>query len=284
MLTDQKIVSRITRASKSNFYYSFLFLPRARREAIHALYAFCREVDDSVDREPDPDRAAERVRFWREELAACYDGDPGHPVTRSLSAHVRRFPVRREDLDHVIDGVEMDITRHRYATFEDLRDYCYKVASAVGLACIEIFGYRDAAARDYAVALGLAFQLTNILRDVGGDARRGRIYLPQQDMREAACPEEDLLAARPTPALVRLLAREAARARELFAQARSLLPAVDRRALFAAEIMRGIYEAILDKIEAGGFDVLAGKVCLSRPRKLAIATRCWLGSRVAARA
>ncbi|HEY3174710.1 MAG TPA: presqualene diphosphate synthase HpnD [Candidatus Polarisedimenticolia bacterium] len=280
-MNEQAYVTRLTRASGSNFYYSFLFLPRAQREAIHAVYAFCREVDDSVDGAASPEEAARLVAFWRAELAsACGDGNgPTHPIARSLAAHLKAYPIRRRDLEEIIEGVAMDIRPGRFRTFEELRGYCHRVASAVGLVCIEIFGYRDPAARDYAVTLGLAFQLTNILRDVKADAERGRIYMPIEEMERFGCREEDLGAASPRAPFVELMRFQAGRARDLFAQARSLLPERDRPSLFAAEIMRAIYEAILDKIEKRGYDVLRGRVSLSRARKLLIATRVYLKSR-----
>lgn len=277
--TDQSYVTRLTRASGSNFYYSFLVLPRPKREAIHALYAFCREVDDSVDRAGSPGEARRQVAFWRDELAASFEGRATHPISRSLARHLRAYPIRRADLEAVIDGVAMDITPRRYATFEELSGYCYHVASAVGLACIEIFGYTQPAARDYAVRLGEAFQLTNILRDLGADAARGRVYLPAEDLDRFSCPEEDLRAERPSRALTALVKFEVERTRGLFARARSLYPDADRRTLVAAEIMRAIYEALLHEIERRRHDVLGARVRLSRPRKLAIAARCWLQSR-----
>lgn len=277
----QAYVDRVTRRSGSNFYYSFLFLPAPRRRAIHALYAFCREVDDSVDATDDAVHASAKVAFWRQELDACYAGRPTHPVTLSLAEHLPAYPIRREDLAAVIDGVAMDITPRRYETFEELRGYCLKVASAVGLACIEIFGYRDPRARDYAVTLGLAFQLTNILRDVRRDAERGRVYLPQVDLAAAGCPESDLAASTPSAPFQALMRLEAERARSLFEAARRTLPPADRGRLYAAEIMAAIYEAILDKIERRGYDVLGDRVSLSAPRKMALAAGVYLRSKTA---
>ena len=281
MAADQTFANRVTKASGSNFYYSFLFLPRRQREAIHALYAFCRAVDDSVDGAGDTAEAERRVAFWREELAACYGGSPTHPITRALAAHLRAYPIRRTDLEEVIAGVAMDITPRRYATYEDLRGYCQRVASSVGLACIEIFGCADPAARDYAVNLGLAFQMTNILRDVRRDAEVDRVYLPLEDLSRFGCPESDLRAATPSGPFTDLMRFESARARALFAEAKRLLPDEERANLLAAEIMGAIYEAILDEIERRDHDVLARRVSLSAPRKLAIATRCYLRARSA---
>ena len=280
---DRLHARRVTRASHSNFYYSFLFLPREQREAIHAIYAFCREVDDSVDGAADPEEAARRVAFWRKELDACASPDttPGHPIARALAPHLQRYPIDRSHLELIIDGVAMDVTPRRYRTFEELKEYCYRVASAVGLVCIEVFGYRDPAARDYAVCLGLAFQMTNILRDVRGDAERGRIYLPTEEMARFGCAEQDLRAERPTPAFREMMTFQTARTRDLFTRARSLFPRSDRRTLFAAEIMGAIYESILGEIEKSQYDVLRRRIGLSRPRKIAIAARLFLTSRLA---
>jgi len=273
---DQAIAARIARRSHSNFYYSFLFLPRRQREAIQCLYAFCREVDDAVDAAAGPDEASRRVEAWRRELAACYAGRPGHPATRALAAHLAEFPIRREDLEAVIEGVSMDITPRRYATFDDLTVYCHRVASAVGLACLEIFGCRSPEARTYATTLGVACQLTNILRDVAPDARRGRVYLPLGDLAACGCAETDLTAFTPSPAFLDLMRMESARARSLFEEASRSLTDQDRPRLTAAEIMRAIYEELLRAIERRGHDVLSGRVSLSRPRRMAIATRVWL--------
>ena len=284
-MNDQSYVRRLARTSGSNFYYSFLFLPRAQREAIQAVYAFCRAVDDSVDQAKGAQEASRQIAFWRAELAACGSEDadpPAHPITRTLAVHMRRYPIQRRHLEEIIDGVAMDVVPRRYRTFEDLREYCHRVASAVGLVCIEIFGYREDSAREYAVALGLAFQLTNILRDVRDDAAMGRVYLPVEEMARFGCGEQDLEARRPSAGFIDLMKFEAARAHGLFNLARSIFPARDRRTLFAAEIMGAIYEAILDEIERRGFDVLSTRVTLSRPRKLAIASRLYLRSRLSA--
>ncbi len=290
-MSERAYVARLTRGSRSNFYYSFLFLPRPQREAIHAVYAFCRMVDDSVDQSPGPEEAARRMTFWRSELAACAEraaggpaapAGPTHPVTRRLSDLMARYPIPRRHLEEVLDGVAMDVAPRRYRTFVDLRGYCYRVASAVGLVCIEIFGYRDPSARDYAVQLGLAFQITNILRDLRSDAERGRVYLPLEEMQAFRCPESDLTAERPSPRFRELMRFQASRARGLFAEAHRLFPAADRRTLVAAEIMAGIYEALLDRIEKLDYDVLRRRVTLSPARKLAIATRLYLRSRAAA--
>src|SRR5262249_54537993 len=181
----------LARRSGSNFYYSFLFLPRRKREAIYALYAFCRTVDDAVDQGPqNPGEQRKILGEWRAELGRAYEGQPSQPIAVHLAEVVRAFPVPRQHLEAILDGVEMDVEKRRYASFEELFEYCYRVAAAVGLASIEIFGYTDPRTRDYAVNLGIALQLTNIVRDLGTDAERGRIYLPLDELRRFGYPED----------------------------------------------------------------------------------------------
>ena len=274
-----KFVSRLTRKSRSNFFYAFLCLPRRQREALYAVYAFCRIVDDAVD--IGQDRAAQRqeVERWRAELARVFEGSPEHPAAQRLQAAVKRFPIPREALNEIVAGVEMDLDHSTYGTFEELYAYCYRVASAVGLCCIEIFGYTDPRAREYAVDLGVALQLTNIMRDVQPDARAGRVYLPQEDLDRFGVTADDLAGGRYTAAFVRLMEYEAARARSYYERARAALPCADRRTLFAAEIMGRTYFALLETIERRGFRVLGARVRVPTPRKLGIAVSCWLQSR-----
>ena len=274
-----EFVSRLTRRSRSNFFYAFLCLPRAQREAIFACYAFCRIVDDAVDL--GQDRAAQRaeLRRWRDEIARVYEGQPEHPAAQRLQVAVRRFPIPRTALEEIIAGVEMDMDHPTYETFEALYPYCYRVASAVGLCCIEIFGYCDPRTREYAVNLGVALQLTNILRDVQVDARVGRVYLPQADLRRFGVTAEDFAEGRYTPQFVQLMAFEAGRAREYYQRAWAAFPAADARRLFAAEIMGRTYWALLRAIEARRFDVFRGRVTVPTHRRVAIALRGWLGSR-----
>lgn len=274
-----QFVSRLTRKSRSNFFYAFLCLPRAQREAIYACYAFCRIVDDAVDL--GQDRAAQRaeLRRWRDEIARVYEGQPEHPAGQRLQVAVRQFPIPRVALEEIIAGVEMDMDHPTYETFEALYPYCYRVASAVGLCCIEIFGYTDPRAREYAVNLGVALQLTNILRDVHADARIGRVYLPQSDLRRFGVTAEELAQGRYTPQFVELMTFEAARAREYYERAWAALPPGDARSLFAAEIMGRTYFALLRAIEARRFDVFNGRVTLPAHRRVGIALRCWAGAR-----
>ena len=270
--------SRVTRKSRSNFYYAFLALPRARREALYAVYAFCRTVDDIADLGTDPTAQRAGLAAWRRDIARCYEdgAQPEHAIARQLAAAVRRFGLPRTALEAIVEGCEMDLQRATYETFDELAPYCYRVASAVGLCCIEIFGYTDPRAREYAVRLGMALQLTNIIRDVGADARNGRIYVPQEDLRAFGVSPDDLKAGRHGDDFVRLMAFQAARAREHYARAWAALPAADARSLVPAEIMGRIYWALLEEIEARRFRVFDERVTLSAARKATIALRCWM--------
>ena len=280
-----RLAARLTRKSRSNFYYAFLTLPRRRRDALYAVYAFCRTVDDIADLgdERGVDRAAQRTELerWRRDVARCYEpgGRPEHPIAAGLARAVSEFAIPREALLAIIDGVEMDLDQVRYETAEDLYPYCYRVASAVGLCCIEIFGYTDPRAREYAVNLGTALQLTNIMRDVGADARAGRVYVPQEDLRKFGVTTDDLRAGRYSDEFVSLMRHQAARARQFYRAARDAFPTADARSLVAAEIMGRIYRALLDEIEARGFRVFEERVTVPTGRKLAIALRCWASVR-----
>jgi len=273
-----QFVSRLTRKSRSNFFYAFLCLPRDQREAIYACYAFCRIVDDAVDL--GQDRAAQRAELqrWRDEIARVYEGRPEHPAGQRLQVAIRQFPIPRGALEEIITGVEMDMDHPTYETFETLYPYCYRVASAVGLCCIEIFGYTDPRAREYAVNLGVALQLTNIMRDVHADARVGRVYLPQADLRRFGVTADDLSQGRYTPQFVELMTFQATRARDYYQRAWAVLPAGDARRLFAAEIMGRTCFALLRAIEARRFDVFNGRVTLPAHRRVGIALRCWAGA------
>ena len=274
-----QFVARLTRKSRSNFFYAFLCLPRLQREAIFAVYAFCRIVDDAVDLGRDREEQQRALRQWRDEIARVYGGVPEHPAAQRLQDAIKTFPIPRDVLLEVIAGVEMDLERSTYETFEELYPYCYRVASAVGLCCIEIFGYEDPRARDYAVNLGIALQLTNILRDVQVDAQAGRVYVPQEDLRRFGVKADDLMAGRYTPAFVELMSFEAARARAYYERAWAALPESDAPRLFAAEIMGRTYWALLRAIEARRFQVFGVRVALPTHRRIAIALSCWLRSR-----
>jgi len=283
----QAYCTAVTKRSGSNFYYSFLFLPRERREAMYAVYAFCREVDGAVDDPPPGSDPRDQLRRWRAELAAAYQGQPTHPVTISLAHHARRLALPRESFEDLIAGVEMDLTTMRYKTFEDLSLYCYRVASVVGLICLNIFATRSSQATDYAINLGLAFQMTNILRDLGSDAHRGRIYLPQEDLARFGYGEDDLLKKAYSPAFTELMRFECGRAREFYTNARRAmesLPREDRHALTVAEIMRGVYERILSRIEASGYRVFGPRITVPPAYRLAVAAGIWLRAQFAWRA
>ncbi len=262
--------------SGSSFYYSFRFLPLQTRLAITALYAFCREVDDVVDETHDEGVARTTLNWWRSEVGNLYDGTPQHPVTRALQPHVGRLQLPREQLLQIIDGMEMDLTQARYNAFADLREYCYLVASVVGLLSARIFGVTDERTYQYAEKLGLAFQLTNIIRDVGEDARRGRIYLPVEELQRFNVPAADLLACRETPEFTALMQFQIERAESLYAEALAALPAADRKAQRAGLVMAAIYRATLDEIKRDGpAKVLNQRLSLTPVRKLWLAWKTW---------
>jgi phytoene synthase len=278
-----ELVATLTRRSGSSFYYSFLFLPRRKRAAMYALYAFCRTVDDAVDQGAGaPSDQRRTLAEWRSELRRVYGGQPSHPIGVRLAAAIRDYPIPQEHLEAILRGVEMDIDKRRYGSFEELHEYCYHVASAVGLCCIEIFGYTDPRARDYAVNLGVALQLTNIIRDLRADGERGRIYLPLEELRRFGYPEEELLRGRYTKAYLELMRFQADRTHAYYRAARAALPRADRRRLVAAEIMGVIYHALLRSIEARRFRVFDSRVRLSAPRKLALALGVYLRAQLPA--
>ena len=263
-------------SSGSSFYYSFLFLPPERRRAITALYAFCREVDDVVDECQDPSIASAKLVWWRMEVARLYDGKPEHPVTQALQAVLPQFSLPQEQLLEIIDGMEMDLTQTRYLDFKGLSLYCYRVASVVGLLAAEIFGYTDRRTQKYAHDLGMAFQLTNIIRDVGEDARRGRIYLPIEDLQKFDVKASEILNAQYSDNFRRLMEFQIARAEQYYEQAFANLPAVDRRAQRPGLVMAAIYRALLDEIRRDGCQVLSQRTSLTPLRKLWIAWRTWV--------
>ena len=262
--------------SGSSFYYSFLFLPANRRRAITALYAFCREVDDVVDECQDTQIAATKLAWWRQELAKLYAGAPDHPVTRALLPVLGEFNVPQEQLLEIIDGMEMDLQQTRYLDFKALSLYCYRVASVVGLLAAEIFGSQDRQTQKYAHDLGMAFQLTNIIRDVGEDARRGRVYLPIDELKRFDVPLADILNGRHSDNFRRLMEFQIERAEQYYAQAMAALPAIDRKAQRPGLVMAAIYRTLLDEIKRDGCQVLSQRTSLPPMRKLWIAWRTWI--------
>ena len=281
-------------ARKTSFYYSFLVLPPEQRRAIIAVWDFCRAVDDAVDEPADstidypitqlpdyPIQPAERaVSFWRSELERVFDcSAQSMPLTRQgkhLQPFIRPFDLPRRAFEDVIDGVAMDLDRTSYETFEALLEYCRRVASAVGLICIRIFGCRSEGARDYALNLGIALQLTNILRDVRDDLNRDRVYLPLADLDSCGCTIADLRTGIVSEPVRRLMAYECARARAFYTRAAEALPVEDRKRLVAAEIMRAVYFATLQRIERRGYDVFSSRVRVPKPQQALIALRQWL--------
>jgi phytoene synthase len=277
-MTPDQYCQQKAAASGSSFYYSFLFLPLERRRAITALYAFCREVDDVVDETADPQLAATKLAWWRLEVANLFAGKPQHPVTQALSVFKDRFSITAERLNEIIDGMEMDLTQTRYLDWAGLERYCYRVASVVGLLAAGIFGYRDARTLEYARNLGIAFQLTNIIRDVGEDARKNRIYLPMDDLKKFGVPASDILNANETEDFRKLLSFEVSRAKQFYEKAFQSLPALDRRAQRPGLIMAAIYRALLEEIERDGLHVLTGKTSLTPLRKFWIAWKTWVSA------
>ena len=262
--------------SGSSFYYSFLFLPPQRRKAITALYAFCREVDDVVDETSDPSIARTTLEWWRREVQRLLSGSPTHPVTQALQPHLSTFGLRGEHLLAVIDGMEMDLTQTRYLDYPALKRYCWHVASVVGIMSASIFGYSDERTLSYAERLGLAFQLTNIIRDVGEDARRGRIYLPISELQEYQVTAAEVLQARHSERFEALMQFQTQRAQSLYDEAFAALPGADRRAQRPGLIMAAIYRTLLDEIQRDGFQVLQHKVSLTPLRKLWLAWKTWV--------
>jgi phytoene synthase len=263
------------KASGSSFYNSFRFLPKDKRRAITALYAFCREVDDVVDECSDVNVARTTLNWWRNEVAAIFGGTPQHPVTQALAPIVKQFNLAQEHFLEIIDGMEMDLDQPRYADFKALQLYCYRVASVVGLLSVEIFGYTDRQTLKYAHDLGIALQLTNIIRDVGEDARRNRIYLPLDELQQFGVSSKDILHSRETEAFKKLMAFQIERARHYYQQALEHLPAVDRKAQRTGLIMAAIYRATLDEVVTSGCHVLKERVSLTPTYKLWLAFKAW---------
>jgi phytoene synthase len=264
------------RSSGSSFTSSFRFLPKEKREAMTVLYAYCREIDDVVDECSDANVARTTLNWWRNEVAAIYGGKPTHPVCQALVPVAQQFRLPQEHLLEIIDGMEMDLDQPRYADFKSLQLYCYRVASVVGLLSAEIFGYTDRATLKYAHDLGIAFQLTNIIRDVGEDARRNRIYLPMDEMQQFGVTAADILQARETDNFHKLMAFQIERARRYYRQAFDHLPAADRKAQRAGLIMAEVYQAVLNEVARSGCHVLKERVSLTPTYKLWLAIKAWL--------
>ncbi len=263
-------------ASGSSFYYSFMFLPSDKRRAITALYAFCREVDDIVDECTDEQIARTTLNWWRIQIAEIYSGKPQHPVAQALVPIVRQFNLAQEHLQEIIDGMEMDLAQVRYPDFKSLQLYCYRVASVVGLLSVEIFGYSNRATLKYAHDLGIALQLTNIIRDVGEDAQRNRIYLPLDEMQRFNVTAADILNHKESENFQHLMAFQVERARHYYQQALNHLPSADRKAQRTGLIMASIYRATLDEVVSSGCHVLKERISLTPLRKLWLAWKTWI--------
>ena len=264
--------------SGSSFYYAFLFLPPERRQAITALYAFCREVDDVVDECTDTSIARIKLAWWRTQIDALFQGKPEHPVTQALAPFLAPFDITQSRLIAIIDGMEMDLDQTRYLDWPGLEKYCWHVAGVVGELSAGIFGYQDPATLQYASKLGIAFQLTNIIRDVGDDARRGRIYLPISDLQQFGVRAADVLNSQYSENFSLLMAFEAARARTLYREAIAALPANDRRAQRPGLMMAAIYHALLDEIEDEKWQVLDQRISLTPIRKFWLAWKNFVGA------
>ena len=264
-------------ASGSSFYYSFLFLPKAKREAITALYAFCREVDDVADECTDINIARTKLAWWRNEIRQLYAGNPQHPVTKALLPAIHAYKMDEEHFLEIIDGMEMDLDQNRYTDFKQLQLYCYRVASVVGLLSVQIFGYNNRNTLKYAHDLGMAFQLTNIVRDIGEDARRGRIYIPLDEIKKAGLSETDILHGHHSPKMQELLDFQIERAERFYDKALNALPQEDRKSQRTGLIMAAIYRTLLREIkQSSSQQVLDARISLTPLRKLWLAWTTWL--------
>lgn len=271
---------KLARATASNFYYSFLLLPRAQRRAIKDVYTFCRLLDDIVDEDQAGRNPGAELDFWRDEVQAIFQGCPSTEFGEQMLISVEEFDLPKQSFLDLIDGMEMDLKWHSYQTFADLREYCYRAASAVGLICIEIFGYESARTREYAVNLGIALQLTNILRDLKEDTARGRIYIPIEDLERFGYSEQSLRDNLYNAPFIELIKYEHSRAKSYFSKAASSLPEQDRASMFAAEIMSTIYKELLDQMPSVQFNVFRNRLTVSKARRLQIALSIWFKAKL----
>jgi phytoene synthase len=270
-------------AEKSNFYYSLYLLPKEKREAMKAVYSFFRAADDAVDEPGDPFLKRSRLLQLMRQFDAALRGESSSPILNRLVHVIERFHIPLQPFRDLLAGMEMDLTKTRYETFEELQEYCYHVASTVGLVSIAIFGYKTERAKDYAINLGTALQLTNIIRDVGHDAERGRVYLPQEDLRRFGYTEEALFRRERTPEFIELMRFQAERARKFFSLARDRLVNEDKPYMIAARAMGTVYEQLLEAIEQSNFDVFERRITVPTLRKAAVVFRFWINSKFAPR-
>ena len=268
----------IAKREAKNFYYAFVTLPERKRRAIYAVYAFCRLCDDAADEDISTGEKVRRLGALREDLSTAYSGDPKGPVFTALADAATTFAIPEEYFQEVVSGVETDITKTRYEDFDELRTYCYRVASVVGLICIQIFGYSDSSAKKYATDLGLAMQLTNILRDIKEDLDRDRVYLPLSEMRDFGYTLDQLKSGTLNQPFKRLMEFQAQRAREYFTSGFKLLPLLSPRSRACPAVLGEIYSRILDRIEAQDFNVFNGRVGLTTSEKYLVTARTWIRS------
>ena len=272
--------ARMVRAASTNFYYAFQTLPRDKRNAIYAAYAFCRLCDDIVDEPSHRPTAPQELAEVRLKLAAAYRGQTDGPVWTALSDAQRRYGIKQKHLADVVDGCEMDLSKARYANFAELEAYCKRVASAVGLVVIEVCGYSDEKAVQHAIDSGIAMQLTNIIRDLAEDTRNGRVYLPQDELQHFGYSEDDLKCSVVNDRFRELMRFQSDRAKKYFESGEKLFPYLDRRSMACPETMAGVYRKLLGKIETSGYDVFSRRASLSKREKAALAARLWLRSRL----
>lgn len=276
-MTPQQYCQQKAAASGSSFYYSFMFLPKARRQAITALYAFCREVDDIADECSDIGIARTKLAWWRREIHDLFQGNPQHPVSKALAEPIKTYALSEEHFQEIIDGMEMDCDQNRYADFKSLQLYCYRVASVVGILAASIFGYRNRNTLKYAHDLGMAFQLTNIIRDVGEDARRGRLYLPMDEITKAGLTAQDILQGHESPKVRELMEFQIERAESYYDKALRNLPPEDKASQKTGLMMAAVYRTLLREIRADGAEkVLNSKTSLGGARKLWLVFQVWL--------
>ena len=268
----------ITRREAKNFYYAFITLPPQKRRAIYAAYAFCRLCDDAADEDLPTECKLELLGDLRGNLSRTYDGHPEGPIMIALSHAAEAFDIPEDYFAEVVSGVEMDLTKNRYEDFDELRTYCYRVASVVGLICLQVFGYSDGRAREYAVDLGLAMQLTNIMRDIKEDLERDRIYIPQSEMSEFGYSLEELKGGVINEPFARLMEFQAQRARNYFDSGFKLLPYLSPRSRACPAVLGQLYSHILDRIEGRGYNVFDGRVSLSRREKYLVTAQTWVKS------
>ncbi|MFT0534117.1 presqualene diphosphate synthase HpnD [Castellaniella hirudinis] len=276
-MTPDEYCQKKAAQSGSSFYYSFLFLPGEQRKAITALYAFCREVDDIVDEVEEASVARMKLNWWRTQVDAMFGGTPDHPVAIALQRHLSTYALRPDPFYALIEGMEMDLDQFRYPDWPSLKEYCWRAAGVVGELSAGIFGHTRPETLQYAETLGLAFQMTNIIRDVGDDARRGRIYLPEADMRQHGVTMDDILDGRYSDNFQALMRQQTERARALYRDAMRLLPEADRRAQRPGLMMAAIYATLLDEIERDGWHVLQQRIALTPIRKFWLAWKVWVG-------